>query len=39
LRAPCDGLFRYRLLLGLAHCIGDLVLFKSEWVLENHLDG
>ena len=39
LRALRDGLFRHRVLLGLADCSGDLILFESERMLQKHLDG
>ena len=39
LRALRDGLFRHRVLLGLADCSGDLIFFESQRVLQKHLDG
>lgn len=33
-----DGLFRHRVLSGLLDREGNLVLFKSERVLQSHLD-
>lgn len=39
LRALRDGLLRHRVLLGLADCGGDLILFESKRMLQEHLDG
>jgi hypothetical protein len=33
-----DGLLWCRVLLGLADCVGDLILLQRQWLLQNHLN-